>query len=340
MSQLVELLLDALYQIILPIFLVLGVGFVVGRKLFLAHPAEAPDQPLGDVSHQRHMVPAFQNETGRANSSLRTLSSLVFYVFTPCLAFSSLAGSDVGVEEVGRIGLFVVVTTLVIGGITWALARLLHLSPPDTSSLLLVAMFGNVGNYGLPFNELAFGQRGLERAVIYMVVSSVLIFSLGILVAARVQGSAPSQMLSRMAHMPIAYALLLAGLVRLGVLSVPDPVLKSVAIIAQGTVPLMLLILGMQLSEVHIQGKWRLIGLVSGVRLLLAPLIALPLAGLLGLTGLPAQVSIIEASMPSAVYAIILSIEFDLALDLTTGVVFLTTLVSPLTLIPLVSYLR
>ncbi len=340
MSQLVELLLDALYQIILPIFLILGGGFVVGRKLFLARPADEPDQPLGHVSHQRHVVPASQSETGRTNSSLRTLSSLVFYVFTPCLAFSSLASSDVGVEEVGRIGLFVVVTTTIIGGIAWALACLLHLSPPDTSSLLLVAMFGNVGNYGLPFNELAFGQRGSERAVIYMIVSSVLVFSLGILVAARVQGSAPSQMLSKMAHLPIVYALLLAGLARLGVLPVPDPIQKAVAIVAQGTVPLMLLILGMQLSEVHIHGKWRLISLASGVRLLLAPLIALPLAGLLGLTGLPAQVSIIEASMPSAVYAIILSIEFDLALDLTTGVVFLTTLLSPVTLILLVSYLR
>jgi len=58
------------------------------------------------------------------------------------------------------------------------------------------------------------------------------------------------------------------------------------------------------------------------------------------LDGLAGQVSIVQASMPSAVYNIILAVEFDLALDLSTSVVFLTTTHSPATLIPLIAYLR
>jgi predicted permease len=313
-SQLAKLSLDVLYQIILPIFLVLGGGFVVGRKLYR------------------------QGRTGV--NGLRTLSTLVFYVFAPCLVFSSLVTSTVGTEEVRQIGLFALLVTLVMGIITWMLAFLLRLSPPETSSLLLLAMFGNIGNYGLPLNELAFGQRALDRAVIYFVVSSALLFSLGIMVAASARGGTYSQTLSRLARVPIIYALLLAALVRLSGLPVPGPILKATSILAQGTVPLMLLILGMQLSEVRVQGSWRLISLVSGMRLLLAPLIAVPLAGIMGLTGLAEQVSIIEASMPSAVFTIILALEFNLALDLTTGVVFITTFISPTTLIPLISYLR
>ena len=137
MSQLLKLSLNVLYQIILPIFLVLGSGLLLSRKLKRA--------PAGQAD------------------GLQAFSTLVFYLLGPCLAFSSLAMSDVGAAEVGQIGSFVVVMTLAPGVAVWALARLLRLSPHETSSLLLVAMFGNVGNYGLPLNELAFGRLRPEH---------------------------------------------------------------------------------------------------------------------------------------------------------------------------------
>jgi predicted permease len=230
--------------------------------------------------------------------------------------------------------------TFLAGAIAWALARALRLPPAGTSSLLMVAIFGNVGNFGLPLNELAFGQQALERAVIYMVITALLVYSLGPLIAARAQGGTLAQALNRVMRVPIFYALLLAGLVRVGVLPLLDPVLEATLLLGRGTVPLMLLILGLQLARMQVRGNWRLIGLASGVRLLLLPLIAVPLAGGMGLTGLTHKVSIIEASMPSAVFNIILAAEFDLDLDLATGVVFFTTLASPATLIPLISYLR
>lgn len=311
MTELAAPAFDALYQVILPIFLAFGVGFLVNRRLFSSGPTDTA-----------------------------VLSKLVFYVFSPCLAFSSLATSNVGAEEVGKIGLFALATTLVMGAIAWALAHLLRLSPRETGSLLLVAMFGNVGNFGLPLNELAFGQMALDRAVVYFTVTSVLLFSVGVMIAARAQGSTPTQVLSRVIRVPVVHALWMAGLTRLGMLEVPGPVLTTISLLAQGTVPLMLLILGMQLSRVRMRGNWQLVSVATVVRLALAPLVAVPLASLLGLTGLSEQVSLIEASMPSAVYTIILAVEFDLASDLASSVVFVTTLVSPLTLISLISHLR
>jgi predicted permease len=309
-TQLFELTFDALYQIILPIFAVFGVGFLAGRRLY----------PPG--------------------SGDKSLSRLVFYVFSPCLVFYSLATSDVDLLEIGQIGLFAVIITLCMGLLAWATARLLRMSTSETASLLLVAMFGNIGNYGLPLNELAFGTDALERAVIYFVVSSVLLFSLGVVVAARAHATTGAQALTRLARIPVVHALWLAALVRINLLPVPEPILEATSLLARGTVPVMLLILGIQLSQVRLRGNWRLLGAATGLRMLLAPLLALVLAGMIGLTGLAEQVSIIEASMPTAVYTIILAIEFDLAPDLTSSAVFVTTLVSPLTLIPLISYLR
>ena len=327
MTQPLELALDALYQIILPIFLVLGVGYLAGRKLLVIG---APNAAVNHGPQQQ-----------RANeSSLRTLSKLVFYVFSPALAFTSLATSDLGTREIARIGAFALVTTLSMGLIAWVLARMLRLAPAETGSLLLVAMFANAGNYGLPLNELAYGPMALDRAVIYFVCSSILLFSLGVVVAARAQGKTRAQLLTRVLYAPVVHAVWLAALVRLGVLSVPAPILKAASLVAQGTVPLMLLILGIQLSHVKMHGNWRLVNVATGVRMLLAPLLAVPLATLMGLSGLAEQVAVTEASMPSAVYTIILAVEFELALDLTSSVVLITTLISPLTLVALITYLR
>ncbi len=315
MTTTLSLALDALYQIILPIFIVLGVGFVAGRRL-LSNPSDDP------------------------SDGLRPISKVVFYILAPCLVFSSMATSDVALGQMGRIGLFALAMTLLTGLIGWGLARSLRLPPRQASSLLLVAMFANIGNYGLPFNELAYGPSALDRAVIYFVTSAVLLFSLGVLIAAHGQGSSLTHALRRASRIPVVYALAIALFVRLGVFAMPAPILKATSLLGQASVPLMLLILGMQLSNVQVRGNWRLLTLASGTRLLLAPLLAIPLSSLFGLTGLARQVSVAQASMPSAVFNTLLALEFNLALDLTTGTVLLTTLFSPVTLILLVTWLR
>jgi hypothetical protein len=67
------------------------------------------------------------------------------------------------------------------------------------------------------------------------------------------------------------------------------------------------------------------------LRLVIGPLMAVGIAILLGLEGLGRSTSIIEASMPPAVFTTILATEFDLQPTAVTGIVVLSTLLSPLT---------
>lgn len=328
MIQWATLSLNVLYQIILPLFLALAVGFFLGRRLFPARLAGGAD--LQDSLDGRQVD----------QDVLRALSKLVFYVLSPCLAFSALSTSTMEGDEVSQVSLFVLLTTLVIGVLAWGLARSMRLSSAQTSSMMLAAMFGNANTFGLPLNELAFGTEALDRAIVFVGVQAVLLFGLGVVIAARAHSSSPAHILSRLVRVPILYALLLAGLVRVGIVPVPDPVLEATRLLGQGAIPLQLLVLGMQLSDARVWANWRLVGSVSAIRLLLAPLIAWPLVSWFGLTGLVEQVSMVEVSTPSAIFSIILSLEFDLAPDLATSVVFVTTVASPLTLIPLIVLLH
>jgi predicted permease len=71
------------------------------------------------------------------------------------------------------------------------------------------------------------------------------------------------------------------------------------------------------------------------LRLVVAPVVAVIVAGWFGLSGLNRSTSIIEASMPTAVVVTILAVEFGVRPGLVTSTVVLTTIVSAFTL-PLV----
>ena len=58
-----------------------------------------------------------------------------------------------------------------------------------------------------------------------------------------------------------------------------------------------------------------------------------------GLKGAAREAGITEGGMPSAVMTTILAAEYNLEPSLITAIVFLTTIISPLTLTPLLYYL-
>ena len=71
------------------------------------------------------------------------------------------------------------------------------------------------------------------------------------------------------------------------------------------------------------------------MRLLVAPLLAIGLSRIFGLTGPAYQATVLEAGMPTAVLTTVLATEFDCLPSFVTTVVFVTTILSPLTLTPL-----
>jgi hypothetical protein len=60
----------------------------------------------------------------------------------------------------------------------------------------------------------------------------------------------------------------------------------------------------------------------------------------MGLQGLARSVAVVEASTPTAVNATLMAVEFDADADYITNVVFVTTLLSSLTLTLVIALVR
>ena len=292
------------YNNIVPIFIAIGLGYILERKLEI---------------------------------EIKSLSRTIFYVLSPCLVFSSLANSTVSGGEFWNIASLGILTILGTALIAWGVTRALRFDRAMESAFLLATLFGNAGNYGLSVNLLAFGEIALARAVIYYVVNNLLINTSGIYLASRGKARALDAVLN-IFKAPIVYAVFLAIFVKLTKLNVTgSPVFEAVEIVGSGAVPLMLLLLGMQLARTSIAQGMRIAGLAAFIKLVVAPIIALPLANWLGLAGPTLQACVVEASMPTAVLTTVLAIEFDAKPKFVTSVVFLSTLISPITLTPIIA---
>ncbi len=214
------------------------------------------------------------------------------------------------------------------------ISRLIKLSRIDTIAMLLVVMFVNSGNFGLTLNNLRYGDDGLARASVYYITSTILVFTLGILIASMGQASWRDS-LKRLVRLPAFYAVILAIIIYSLKIPIPNPIMRSIDLMAAGAIPVMLVVLGMQIADLKSITRVKLAIPASLIRLLVAPAVAVIVAGLLGLQGLSRATSIIEASMPTAVIMTVIATEFNVRPGLVTSTVVLSTLLSAIT-IPLV----
>jgi predicted permease len=277
----------------------------------------------------------------RFQLDVRSLSRVAFFVLSPCLVFDSLIHSDLSGTAIGQIGTVSLGVTLVVAVIALLAGSILRLERHALATLVVAATFGNAGNFGLAVSKFAFGDAALSRAVIYYVFNSLAVYTLGVAVAAA--GKRPWRDVIRNGLvLPTTIAVVIAGLLRLAGLATPQPLERAVGLLGQAAIPVMLILLGLQLAAIREfpRAQLGLMALATVSQLILAPLLTLGLALVMHISGVTLQAVVIESAMPTAVITTILAVEYELDTTLVSGAVVLSTLLSPLTLTPLIAFLQ
>jgi predicted permease len=274
----------------------------------------------------------------------------MIYGLSPALIFVSLLRADLGGSGALRmigfcIGLLVTMTL-----VTLALAWPLGLRGGDLSALLLVSLFMNSGNYGLPAARFAFGEAGFTQALFFFIAQSIMAQTLGVAVAAAGSagrgGGMLREVLGRVLHMPQVYAVVAALLIRATGFNlataggVAGGLFNGVALLSEAALPLMLLILGMQLGTGVAIEQPGLVAFATGLRLLISPAVAYGLGTAMGLHGMSLAVGVMLAGMPTAVNTTIIAIEFNSRPSLVVGTVVASSVVSLATLTVLLGLVR
>lgn len=285
----------------------------------------------------------------RYTVDVEPLNSVTLYILVPALIFHSLATTTLGggtlVKLAAGVGAFVLVMVAVSEGI----GRLLGESEPLLSALVLVSAFPNSGNFGIPLSEFAFGETGRSVAVLFLASQSVLLYTLGVYVASRSGGARGLAGVREVLTMPLIYAVLAALLARwAGVVPPTDSTaMETLLLVGNASIPLMLILLGIELSNARMNEALRSVGLANVLKLGLAPVVGVAVAVALGFADpTVARVFVLEAATPAGVTPLVLLIEFggdDGAVsgaEYVSAVVFTSTLLSLPVLTVLISLLE
>jgi predicted permease len=200
-------------------------------------------------------------------------------------------------------------------------------------------MFSNGGNYGLPVVSFAFGEEALSYGTVFFLTGSVLTNTVGAFLAAAGRRSLRAAG-AGVLRIPAVYGIAAALFVIATGVTMPAALLRPITMLSDAALPLMILVLGMQLERAVKPKRPALVAAAVCVSLLAAPLVALGLTSLMNVSGAARQAVVVLSSMPVAVATTILALEFDASPDFVTSAVFLSTILSPLTLTPLIAYLR
>lgn len=268
-----------------------------------------------------------------SRSSAAVLIDAAMYIAVPCLVITSMLSSPIVIREAVELWascLLIMAGTFLVARFVFAFGRTKH------SALYLPIVFGNLVNIPFPIIYMAFGAKGLANAALFYMPSGILIYSLGIYIAAGRKGL--RQGLREAVSTPLIYAAVLGLVLNLAGVTIPALMMNSLKFLGQAGIPLLLLVLGMNICRIR-PSHLPLTLVASVLRMGGGFAFGLLAVWLLGLTGIPRAVVLFEAAVPSAIFIAIAAAKYENEAELVSSVVLVTTLASVVVIPALLYYL-
>ena len=199
------------------------------------------------------------------------------------------------------------------------------------SAYVLIAVFGNVGNFGLPLINFRLGEEAVFAATVYFLAIIIIAFVIGV-AAANWNNKGSMKAALEVLKTPALLAMVPAFFFTGSSFEPPLVLTRITGLLGGAMIPTMLVTLGISMAQVGRIELSRDVYIASAIRLIGGPILAFALVAPFGLTGIERGAGILQASMPTAVLASIIAMEYDLLPDFVTTTVLFSTVVSVVTL--------
>lgn len=288
--------------IVLPVFLVIGLGTVL-RQLKLLD-----------------------------ESFIYQTNQLVYMVFLPLLLFYKIGKADFFSFFNARLVIGSSLVILLGFLVSYAYGLVRRYPPPVLGSFSQGSFRGNLAYVGLAICLNAYGEDGLTSAGVLMgflvpVLNLFAILAL-LLPHKRQQGEQKTSWLSQLALNPLIIASFLGIAWSYWNLPIPVVLDRSLGIMTGLALPMALLAIGGSFSLRRLKGDLKIAGLASMIKLLLLPLLVCALLVPLGVSGDDLGIGILMAGTPAATATYIMAHQMKGDAELAGSIVMLSTLCS------------
>lgn len=276
------------------------------------------------------------------NESKDVLSKVIFNISLPLMLFTNFFRLEATPRLIANsitvlaISGFVIFFLLLIG---WLVSRIFNLKGAEAAVFKTHSMFGNTIFLGFPLITALYGFEGLLYASMFQLVSSILMWTVGVIVLSHGNGISWKKSLLKVIN-PNTIATLIGLAFFLLSIKLPSVMLKPMTELGSANTWLSMLYIGAMLVFSNVGGllKKKSLYIISLSRLVIAPALMISIfyfishfAGLAP-DKLVSSVIILEASMPCMATVVIMAKEFGSDDALAVGNVFVSTIFSILTL--------
>lgn len=297
----------------LPLFVLLGLGFLLARKgLF-------------------------------TEDFISRTSDLVYYVLLPAKLFLDIAGTDLSTAFSPRYVAVAVLGCLLQFAVAWGSGNLLCRDKGKQSAFSHACFRGNFVYLGLALLQNIYGTTTVASTAVIMALVMPLYNIQGVVLLAAKEnqgGIRLGAVLSSVLKNPMVLAILIGLPFALFQVELPYVATKSLGYLQAATSPLALLMVGASIRTDAIRTDLSLILKASGVKLLVMPLIWAVLAVAAGLTPEQTVTLIIVGAMPATVNVYIITEKMGGNGRLACAIVVVSHLLSLVTMTGIVFSLK
>lgn len=296
---------------IFPIFVLIGVGFVLAKKF-----------PI----------------------DINTLTKVNLYTMVPIFTFVYLYTTKIPLElfKVMLLGIILLVINFTISAVV---SRIMKFDRSKKYAFINSVAFYNSGNIGIPLITLIFSRPpfvvdgktpyldlALTAQIMMLVVQNVSINSIGFFNAGRAKLTF-KESIRKVLKVPTIYTVPSAFLLKLVPFDMTTlPFWPALEYLRNALVAVALLTLGVQISKTKFGSLKTDVIIALTLRLIGGPVLALGLIRLLSLQGIVAQVVLVSAGVPTAVNTALIAVEYDNHADYASQVVLLSTMLCTVSL--------
>ncbi|WP_307471211.1 AEC family transporter [Paenibacillus harenae] len=281
---------------------------------------------------------------------IKTLSKLNFYLFSPAIMFDLLYKTEISAKVIYQVLAFFAVFMVAQYVIVEAVVRVRGYKPSMKSAMRNSVLFYNSANYGIPLNQLAFSgnEKTLAIQVLIMMMQSLVPNTYGIY-NVNAHKADMRAIMKTILSMPIIYIIPLAFLLRGFDVPIPGPIATPIDYLSRAFIGTALITLGVQLGNM----EWKIsrslaidVSLSGILRLVAGPLLAWLIVWSMGLIKpmelgrLMAAALIVSSAVPTSLSSVLLAVEFDNEAEFASQSVFVSTLISMITVTAVIFFLN
>lgn len=197
-------------------------------------------------------------------------------------------------------------------------------------SLRYGTIVSNGGFLGNPVLESVYGTSGAFYGSIFMFPVRVAMWSIGISVFMK---GKKQNVFKKIVTNPCIVVMFIGAIIMASGIQLPEFMTKTIGAISGSNMPLSMMLIGMLLAEINPRGLIdKTMVFYTVVRLIGVPLIILAVTAFLPIEPILRGITVIIAGMPAPITTALLSAKYDGDEKYATGMIFVSTLISLITL--------